>query len=324
MTIRQTAYDTAAGRAINTKNAISKAIQESMVRDFIYYSTFNVTRERSIKPIFVTGEGSSELNIPFFSHPMLVKNHKGVEFLCSDVRPFVVGGENHWREVKTSSQTEFNFVKTRFLLNLAWLCGDEGQMKVNLSFAGIVFAVWLADTIKNRYALDPKDTAMLQILGHLYYQSQFYSEESFDEETKQKLAVHTINIFKLPSDLVFSVIDKVGRLDGLDTFVQAVKDVLENVRLKDLNAGMIYTVTSRAIFLTNGQEIMAASLEHIPTWIAVVHAATNERTYRNTQIAKIVEKYGKNGASKQFVDNVRLITANYLENSNDAAVEYIG
>lgn len=301
MTIHRSGYDTTVGVGMVTKQ-IEHAIKEAFIKDMIYNRHLDLITSLDYKPVFVTGAYSSESNIPFFAHPLLIEQYKGSNYICADVRPFIRSGDQG-SDLSVKNQTEFNFAMNRMMLNMAWVSGEVNQIKLNLSFAGVVFAAWLSETISKRFALDPKDQMVLAIITHYFYQSLFYSEDRIEEELLQKFAVHTIKATRASSQLVFEVFDKIKTMNGLDDYCTNVKDILENIRLKDLNKGLIITMIGNTWYSLNSQEILAVALEHPPTWAAIVYASLMERTYRNSLVARIAERYAKNGAGKEFLDN---------------------
>jgi hypothetical protein len=73
------------------------------------------------------------------------------------------------------------------------------------------------------------------------------------------------------------------------------------------------TVTRNSWYGTNAKEIISVALEHPPTWAAIVFTALNERTFKNSMIYKIAERFGKRGASDEFIDSyISLVKDNTL------------
>jgi hypothetical protein len=312
MTIFNTAYDTTIGAGVVTKH-IKDAVEKAFYQDMIFLYTLDVTKDLEYKPVFVTGNQPSESNIPFFVHPLVVKNNKGISFLCTDIRPFINANQStSYDKVVPRNQTEFNFIKSRTILNLAWLTGAGNQIKTNLNFAGTVFAMWLSDVLGKCFALDPKDKMLLTIVSHYYYQSLFYTEASFDESVKQKFAIHTINASKAPSKMVFEVFDQMGPMHSIADYCDNVKKVLDNIRLKDLNVALLITMIGNSWFCQNAKEILAVALEHPPTWNAIVFASLVERTYKNSTIARISAAFGKNNAAKGYLESHVNLLQNYI------------
>lgn len=307
-------YETTVGSAFVTKNIVT-AIKQAIIHDNVSSVDLNVRSYGITKPAFITGVFSSESDIPLFTHPITVITDKKEKYLFTDLRLFLKKDallEDIEKGIK--NLTEYNFAKSRGILNLLWLNDGVDHLRLNFAFASKVFSYWLAETISKTYSLDFKDQTIINIISSVYYQSLFMEEDTFDEATKQKMAVHTINATQAPSDLVFGVLDNVTRIHDIKDYCELVKTVSENIRLKDFNLAALLTILRNSWYGTNAKEIVSVALEHPPTWIAVVYVALSERTYRNSLIYKIAERVGKRGLADEFMVNYKhLIQDNLVD-----------
>lgn len=303
MTIYKDCYETTVGSVLDTKRIVT-AIKESMIKDSLGHVSLNVRNEGGFKPVFVTGSTSSESDIPLFTHPITILNFQHNHFICSDLRLFVRKDTPlDMIEEFVKNRTEMNFVKSRTIVSLHWAAGGALKLRNNLQFAGVVYAAWLSESISKTYSLDFKDQTLISILSSMFYQSLFTEHSSFDEETRQKMAVHTIKATNAPSQLVFEVFDKVQKLSGIEDYCQAVSLVSENVRLRDFNLAMLLTIVKNSWYGLNAKEIISVALEHPPTWTAIVYTALSERTYKTSLIYRVAERFGKRGAADEFMKN---------------------
>lgn len=310
MSIFKDSYQTTVGSILVTKQ-IEHAIKEAIIKDNINNVNLDIDNKQEYKPIFITGAYSSENDIPLFTHPITI-NFKNVNYVCTDVRLYVTKNapiDQINNNVK--NRTEFNFAKSRGILNLVWLNNGVNSIKNSLSFAGTVFSAWLSETISKTYALDFKDQTILAIITSLYYQSLFIDSVELDDDTKQRLAVHTIKATKAPAQMVFEVFDKIKSFSSIEDYCSSVKEILENVRMKDFNLAMLLTIIRNSWYGTNSKEIISVALEHPPTWCAIVYTALNERTFKNSMIYRIAERFGKRGASDEFVDSYITLVKDY-------------
>ena len=273
-----------------------------MIRDDIQDINLNVAEQDGVKAFFITGFFDSESRIPLFTHPISILNIRDINYLCTDLRLFVRKGTSP-DDVTTGIRnlTEYNFAKSRAVLNLIWMAGGVGQVKNNLQFAGAVFAAWLSQTIGKAFALDFKDQTVVSIITSIYYQGLFSNATEWTEDDKLKMASHTINATKAPSDLVFSTLDQLTPMATLHDYCLALVKVLENVRLKNFNVAFLLSIISNSWYGTSAKEIISVSLEHPPTWCAMVYTALSQRTYRNSAIFQTAEKVGKRGLADNFV-----------------------
>lgn len=303
MSINTDSYNTTVGSVFVTKQ-IETAIKESIIKDGLNNVTLNVENHGNFLPLFVTGALPSEAEIPLFTHPITIFNIQHKNYLCTDLRLFIRKG-TPLSEIETGIRnlTEYNFVKSRAILNLIWLNEGTSKIKNSLSFAGVVFSSWLSEVITKTYALDFKDQTILSIISSFYYQTLFTDDNIFDEDTKQKMAVHTIKATKASSDLVFSIFDRITEMESIEDYCKNVVNILENVRLKTFNVAMLLTIIRNSWYGTNSKEILSVAIEHPPTWIAIVYTALTERTFRSSMIYRVAERFGKRGLADEFTKN---------------------
>jgi hypothetical protein len=315
MSIFKTAYDTTVGSNINTGD-IKKHIALELVQGFSHLKTLNLITSLNYKPMFIANGNSASESIPFFTHPLVLSAHETADktaYLVTDIRPYVKPATFDSNDVVARNQTELDFAKSRTILNLAWITGGEASMRNDLMFAANVFSEWLSNGITTRFALDPKDALTLKVIAHFYYQTLFFDQSEFDENFKQKFAIHTITATNAPSKLVFEIFDKIGVMNNIDDFCFNAIKILENVRLRDLNTGLLITVIGNSWFGLNSKEILAVALEHPPTWAAIVYMSLVERTFKNSTIARLTERLAKRGAGDNFLKSYTYLVKSYTE-----------
>jgi len=210
-----------------------------------------------------------------------------------------------------SSQVEYNFARSRAILNIEWLEGDVEALKINLYFSTMMFGRWMADILARAYALNPMDQLIIAITASYYYQSLFTDETDYDEETLQKWQIHTSKVTAADAKTVNKVFEKMPMMKGVDTFVEGVKATTDNIRLKDLNVLTLLTLLKNSWYGTNSKDIIAVATEHPPTWMAIIHAALEERSYRQSLIYKIAERVGKRGIADDYVKQYHKILSDY-------------
>lgn len=310
MSIHKDSYSTTFGSRLVTKG-IEQAIKESFIKDSLDKVNLNVDNSGEYKPVFITGALDNDVNIPLFTHPITIKNIHGKNYVVSDLRLYIKSNPD-LNNIETSIKnlTEYNFAKSRAILSLSWLNDNTSSMKNSFSFAGVVYSAWMAEVISKYYALDFKDQSILFVIISYFYQSLFIDGE-IDEETKQKFATHTIKASRTTADFVFSIFDKItmeqsdSKVFSLDQLCFNIREILENVRLKNFNTVTLLNIISNSWYGTNAKEILAIALEHPPTWNAIVYSALTEKTYKSSMIYRVAERFGKRGASDEFLKNYK-------------------
>ena len=300
-------YSTSMGSMYTVKPVIH-AIQESIIQDNITSMSLGVLENGGIKPVFITGSFSSEDKIPLFTHPISIFNFNGNSYLCTDLRLFIRKGDMFdYIEKRIRNTTEYDFAKSRAVLNLVWIAEGAGSIKNDLRFCEVVYAAWLSQVISRAFALDFKDQTIVSIMASLFYQNLFGDIDSLSEEDKHKLTVHTMETTKAPSDLVKEVVNKIKPFKDIHDWCEQLNTVLENVRFTKFNAAVLLNAISSSWYGQNAKEILAVSLEHPPTWCAMVYTALKQRTYKNSMVYQVAERMGKRGAADQFLTSYMML-----------------
>lgn len=320
-------YETTVGLSFkinDIKTSIKKAIIENSELEEI---NLNLIISDNLKPIFITGYFSSESNIPFFNHPLLLeKDNK--KYLCTDIRQFVRYVDHHDFNIKklretnskfTTNKTSFEFTILRSTLQLVWLNGNINEIKNGLSLAGVVYSMWLTDSISKLYGLDYKDQQTLSIISYFFYQSLFYKEDSFFDEILDLFGFQIVKNLKIPTDIVFSVIKKITKMSGIKDYCNNIISILENLRLRDFNEAILINSIGRTWYALgiNQKELLTIALELPPTWVTICYSALNDKSYKNTTISKIAEKYGKGEPAINYIKSFKaLVEENTIDENN--------
>jgi len=309
MSIFKTPYQTTVG-----KNSIVSKVDLALKETLVLTDIVNDKSQDQPYLKMIAGVEGSEKNIPAFVHPFEVSSVDGNTYLCMDMRPFVrvdnnkIGDES----IIIRNGSEYKLAEARLIMNKSWIINGPQSISGLSMMPCSVFASWVSEGISHRFALDPLDQLKLSILASFYYQSLFLTSEEFDSETKEKMNSVCMKVTRAPAKIVYETTDRVSKLSNIVDFCEAVKTILQNSRLVDFNAGFLITVLKNSWFGTNAADIMAVSLEHPPTWVSVIYTALSERTFRNSNLCRISERYNKDTSFvKAFVQLANDVTGKF-------------
>lgn len=304
MSFFKTAYDTTVGRSFVTSK-ITHAIREVLViapsMNIAPVKSFN---EESREPILaaISGRTTYESDVPGFVHPLIVEALDKKKYLFIDLRPFVRPSPDLAEgEYLVKNASEYKLARARLAMNKVWLTTGADALSGLSMLPQNVFAAWVSEAIAHRFALDASDQLKMAIIAHFYYQSLFVQESEFDEALRDKFTAGCIrSAGRIPAKFVFETTSKITKLENIQDFCTTVQTILENPRLKDFSSGILIAVLKGSWFGTNAAEMLAVSLEHPPTWISLIYTAMAERTFRNSNLTKITERFSKSGAENYF------------------------
>lgn len=307
MAIFKTAYDTTVGKAANIAK-IKNAIIETIIHEGVWGFDYNLaSAEDGIRPMFIASKADSEANIPFFIHPMIVsldQIKKEEVMVCTDIRSFASYNKNSQNEhdiLNVRNKMELDLARIRTVLNIVWIKDRPMSLRDISTIPTAVFGNWVSETIAKRYALDPKDQMTIMILACIYYNTLFSPSSKIDEEDHVRVAGSIIKMTRAPSGMVSEIFDKVTDMSGIKDFCTNIREICQNTRLDDFNEGVLVSLLITSWFGTNSKEMLAVALEHPPTWIAIVYSSFVERTYKNSGIAKISQRYAQGKGETDFV-----------------------
>ena len=292
-------YQTTSGQTAIIAPVVQK-IKESIIKSGRAGANLNVISDDGVVPCFITGTHASEMDIPQFSHPLVVQ-YRDVSYVCSDMRLFVRVKESDPNHPEVRDRINYNFTISREILTMKWVSGHQTDIAYGLHFGATAFAYWISDTIKQAFALDFREQALLTAVCHLYYQTLFIDATEFDDEQRQRMAAHTIKGTKLPSEIVLEALNHFEKVTSVESLCEIIVKATGNIRLEKFNYPVLTTLLRNSWFGPNAKENIAVALEHPPTWCSIIYAALSDRTYKNSKIAQIADKYGKRGLGDEFM-----------------------
>jgi hypothetical protein len=315
MTKFNTAYNTRACRDFvmgKTIDALERAFHDGQLKASEHGGVW-----------YVEGGASVIDAVPAFAHPLLLERMSDKSLspgdsddskhvvLVSDMRPF-----GKWDPAqlvfRVRNTVEYNLTDYRTQLNRIWLERNPSLLRDVSQLPLSVYCSWVSESLAKRFALDPREQLNLAIFAGIFYCSLFSDTDNlvFDEREKLRITQAVSRAARASAHDVLKIIDELPKVTnhhefvGIGDFCRLAADVSGSIRLKDLNVGLLFLIVGGTWFGTNAKEIIAVALEHPPTWLAILMAAASERTYRNSIIAKIIERGMSKDAGKNYMHSV--------------------
>jgi hypothetical protein len=306
MPFYKTAYDTTAGQVMGLETKkLETAIKAGMITADQQDLPMGVRPVEAVRPWFILGNSNEEKEIPPFIHPYLIQNFKSQTYLVTDLRVFRGANQSYLSQAEfvksIRNLSEYALAMNRSILGLLWL--DESQrarIRAQFGFAGTVFGQMISQAVGRAYGLDLHDQVKLTTLGIYYYHLLFGAESRLEDMRREAAVVHIIKATKLSASDVYALIESLPDINSITDFCKVIPQTLGNIRLKDFNLTMLLTLVRNIWYGLHAKELIAAGLEHPPTWIAIVYATMTERSYRSSQLYKTIELAAKRGNGEEF------------------------
>lgn len=294
MTPYKTAYDTMACQGFVMRKTV-EALQEGYIKGWLGH-----VPGANSQIVQVTGAQLSDTAIPAFAHPILFDDSHKHPVLAVDVRAF--GRINpQTQDFVVRNEAEYKLAIARAKLNWLWL-STPGLLRDVSPLPLQIFASAISESVSRRYALNPGEQMKLALLAGVFYQSLFQVPGEIDEDAKVRLAQSLSRQLRVRGDEVLTMVDQhiPNWIYSVASFCTLAPVVTGSVRLEELSVGVLYSIMGGSWYGTNAKETLAVALEHPPTWLAIVLAALQERTFKNSGIARITERSSYRESARSF------------------------
>lgn len=283
-------YDTTPCRTYNTDKIRSEikrlAIERSLEVPQFIADKFSGMNFRNILAIVDSNDSDS---VPAFAHPIIV-NFDDSNLVCVDLRGFVRASREGTYSI--SSYSDLSLMLYRAILTN--ISDKEGVAAFTslLDFPTTVYSRWIPENIARRLSLDAHTQLNMNILFGYFFLAQTYPAGELSDKDKDKIASRISRNTHITAGTIVDALENQPRIDNIKDLIDVITSG-ESVRLKDLNVGLLYSMISGGWFGANSREIMAVSAEHIPTFLALLYAAMDDRSYKRSFFAKTVEGYAR-------------------------------
>lgn len=254
----------------------------------------------------------SDSDVPVLAHPITFTSvlDKKV-YTVVDLRPYRtqirrIGAENV--ELPNSGPVPFNLMRGR--LQQLWNVPSPPDLFNFSILPQTVYSNWIANGLSGKLTLDAETTISLQALAAFWYQCQFEGQpqRKLTEGEAVLYAKAVDRATRIPSERVTDLLLGYGKtITKTAEFIEAVKTI-NSVRADRITLGLFYTTLATSWFGSAAiREVVGVAIEYPPTFIAMLWSSLHEKTYRNTPIAQLAARYGRDGVAAEFLTGLGML-----------------
>lgn len=223
---------------------------------------------------------------PPFTHPIVFVGRDRTHRVCVDLRPYLSANG----EVPVNQRPEYNLQIVRARLSDAWVNSGKDYFTAVQDTTLKLFVKWVSSSVAKRFSLNMQDIMIMEVVLAFYYLNLFNDDEVIGETRLLDIINRIVKVLGFPVPFVAGVLEGTETpINSVEGLTQVIRLKTDSIRLKDMNSGVLFTIVARSWFGHNAPEIIAASLEHIPSFYALVYSAIQENIYRKTGFAQAVE-----------------------------------
>lgn len=297
-------YDTTMGSHISVdkaKQEVSKYISVTNNKLLGYEFLGGVDHDSSSyknRLVIITGFDHTEKELPLFDHPLIVKDLKGYEYVAVDVRKYIKPITEQPVDVLAVAKDQGSvlFIVLRALLTIDFIEGNTGVLSNQFKAISSAYGMFIANILSTSIGLNPMEKLAIEITGASFANMMFVDNKDIENMQNTILGRLSNTKFSLPFNVkyvqeVLSKIDPTART--IDELVNNIKLIIDESKATMITKDVIINLLSSFWFGPGDKQTMIMSLEHAPTWVALMYASIADRNFRKSRLAMMLEKFNK-------------------------------
>jgi len=305
-------YKTTYGSLVNISkltSALSKYVNTVNLNEIEYeYPVPGDTR-----CVYVTGYNDEEKELPAWEHPLVMDTLKGHKVVVTDLRKYV----NKTTELEarlsdiTKNPAAVEFMIVRALLTVDFINNDWTQHRSIVKPTATAMGVWLSGMAGTISLLTPEEMFNIEIITAMYANLLYYPKGENNRDNIDTVIARVVSskrAFKLSNKLVKERCNKYI-FDGgtkLEELVLNIANSVSSDKAKFYTIDSIIGVMGKVWFGPGQSETPIIALENMPTWIALVYAATTSRNYQKARIGMLLSKNSRTIDAKAIEKHISM------------------
>jgi len=302
-------YETSIGSHFNVKKLETTLMEFTIKNPSSANLNYEYINKDDVSLIFITGKNHEEVELPVWNHPLYIKDFRGNKKIFVDVRQYVKIKNTDFTDLKdvVSNKPGFDFIITKTLFMM--LLDEDLLNSISLPIT-TAFSVWISTSFKSVLSLGIEDTIKMEILSAYYLYSNMIDGEltSSDIENvyfKISKSIRSVrNNIKYIKDVCSNI--NHSPMDAVD-FVENIQKGIDSPLLSNINTTLLYTILGNTWNGVNAGENIAMTFDHIPTLIALLYVSANNKSFKHSKLANILNSNKRAIGLDNFSKTVELI-----------------
>lgn len=297
-------YDAKILKVYNYQKLIAEVIRHNIYQPF---TTMSTPTDRKVRDTVVVTPSDEYDTLPTFTQPLKIKLNATdkKETWVVDARPFMRSGT----PPVLIAKNDWSFQCLRMLIQHAYDDGAIHPIRLG-TLPGKVFSRWIVQSLAQRFNLDLSTQMTLSVLCGFYY-FQLLNKTPLEMENFVTYASHVSSMTNVPQERVLNILDEAGTIHTIDQLLECFHRVTQNSRLKGFNFTALFMVLSTSWVGVHSRENVGLALEHVPTFLALVFMACDEKAFRKTIISRQVENAGRIQDTQGYTKYISRLVADY-------------
>nr|DAO83387.1 MAG TPA: hypothetical protein [Caudoviricetes sp.] len=279
MAIFYSPYETTIGSKFNTDRS-QAAIRQSLGLRYPWMKINEANKTIFIYPNPV---------VPTFSHPLTLETVKGLTYTVCDLSSFI--RERQEGEYVVANKPLFSLQTIRTVLTSDLI--NNGTRSIKSLSPNVVktYVDLITSSLSMAFSLNNEEVLALRALSGWMYYSMLHNDPYAGELEFDALIAKLSREINIPSSFLYRYIDQ-EFYKNVSDFLEKLRQKITNPAVQKINEGLFYTVIAKNLNANvwiglEKQEILAMSVEHIPTFVATLVICLSEQVFKNAGLTKM-------------------------------------
>lgn len=279
MAIFYSPYETTIGSKFNTDRS-QIAIRQSLGLKYPWMKINEANKTVFIYPNPV---------VPTFSHPLTIETVKGLTYTFCDLSSFI--RERQEGEYVVANKPLFSLQTIRTVLTADLI--NNGTRSIKSLSPNVVktYVDLITSSLSMAFSLNNEEVLALRALSGWMYYSMLHNDPYAGELEFDALIAKLSREINIPSSFLYRYIDQ-EFYKNVSDFLEKLRQKITNPAVQKINEGLFYTVIAKNLNANvwiglEKQEILAMSVEHIPTFVATLVICLSEQVFKNAGLTKM-------------------------------------
>lgn len=279
MAIFYSPYETTIGSKFNTDRS-QAAIRQSLGLRYPWMKINEANKTIFIYPNPV---------VPTFSHPLTLETVKGLTYTVCDLSSFI--RERQEGEYVVANKPLFSLQTIRTVLTSDLV--NNGTRSIKSLSPNVVktYVDLITSSLSMAFSLNNEEVLALRALSGWMYYSMLHNDPYAGELEFDALIAKLAREINIPSSFLYRYIDQ-EFYKNVSDFLEKLRQKITNPAVQKINEGLFYTVIAKNLNANvwiglEKQEILAMSVEHIPTFVATLVICLSEQVFKNAGLTKM-------------------------------------
>ena len=279
MAIFYSPYETTIGSKFNTDRS-QTAIRQSLGLNYPWMKINEANKTVFIYPNPV---------VPTFSHPLTIETVKGLTYTFCDLSSFI--RERQEGEYAVANKPLFSLQTIRTVLTADLI--NNGTRSIKSLSPNVVktYVDLITYSLSMAFSLNNEEVLALRALSGWMYYSMLHNDPFAGELEFDALVAKLAREINIPSSFLYRYLDQ-EFYKNVGDFLEKIRQKISNPAVQKINEGLFYTVIAKNLNANvwiglEKQEILAMSVEHIPTFVATLVICLSEQVFKNAGLTKM-------------------------------------